>query len=123
MDVRRCCRFQFGLRVLIASITAIAVLLGWLDSQRRWIQERHAALEWAQLSTGCNLLSDSRRERLSLGLRFLGEEHCIEYFWIDPTRLREPDRYRIEQLRCLFPEAYIVVKSHRLPAPVGGSIK
>jgi hypothetical protein len=90
----------------------------WLRTERQWMEDRQAAVDWAESSAACNLWRASTESRLPIGLRALGEQNCIEYFWIDPDKLPADQAYRISELRGLFPEARVIAMSHSLPAPL-----
>jgi hypothetical protein len=100
--------FRFGLRTLFVVVAVFAAMFGWVQSQRRWIRDRQEALDWVQQSTRWNVTNTNDRTGLPLGLRLLGERP-MERFWVSARWLPEEERYRIEQLRSLFPEARVEV--------------
>jgi hypothetical protein len=100
---------RFGLRTLLIGVALIAIVLGWLVAQRKWMHKRHEARHWAQIQPFVNIWSPRGDERLPIGLRLLGERP-LGGLEIDIAYLDASESHRVEQLRELFPEARVVVK-------------
>jgi hypothetical protein len=100
---------RFGLRTLFVGIALIAIVLAWLVSQRKWMQDRHEAREWAQIHPRVNIWSPRGDERLPIGLRLLGERP-LGSLEIDIAYFEATELDRVKRLRELFPETSIVIK-------------
>jgi len=101
--------FRFSLRTLFVLVAVVSIVLGWVESNRRWIRDRHNALNYAQQSTIWNIWENPADERLPWGLRILGER-CYQLTVFDP--IEQDEESRIQRFRELFPEG-ISVRNRR----------
>lgn len=118
-------RIQFSLRLLIIAALVLSVLLGWIAIQLHWIEQRNKALRWirpleerqAAASTGAPLppVKGSYVQRSDFRapwtIAVFGEAG-VERIELDPTYNPAEEKYSIDYLRRLFPEAEVVRSEH-----------
>jgi hypothetical protein len=101
------------LRLLTYLMIGISLVgLVWVVETRQWIQNRHDAEEWLSHQRGCGYGERSNRSRLPWSLWLLGEDVCMEFVIVHSDEISTKDVSRIEQLKQLFPEAEVTIKTN-----------
>ena len=101
---------QFTLRGLFVVVTVLGVFLGWLGVQLKWIRDRHEALRWLDAHQVVSPRDWTNWPVIYHGnppwsLRMFGETGVGTIalgFEAHPN-----DPFDVEQLKALFPEAYV----------------
>jgi len=107
--LRRHC-FQFSLAAMFVVVTVVAVPLGWLTMEWRFIQKRHEAIEWLQDQAGgiipteiINYGPTDKVPSVPLWRQWMGDEAYTYVFLPWP----EPSKTERDRILRTFPEATI----------------
>ena len=110
--------FRFSLKTLFVLVLLLAIPLGWLTSQLKWIRDRHEALRDLEQSRRAFILDWSSSfvhdpdDALPWSLRLFGESAVRQIFVLDGQDSE------LKPLRILFPEAEVTAdKSQILGSP------
>ena len=99
--------FQFSLRTLFVLVLLLAIPLGWLAVQLKWIRDRHEALRGLEQSGRAFILDWSSSfvhdpdDVLPWSLRLFGENSVRQIF------ILHSQESELKPLRLLFPEAEV----------------
>ena len=106
--------FRWSLRTLFVLVLLLAIPLGWLAAQFKWIKDRHEALHSLEQSRRAFILDwDSSfvhdpDDVLPWSLRLFGENSVRQIF------ILHGQESELKSLRLLFPEAEVTADESRL---------
>ena len=117
-------RFRFTLRKLLFIVMVFGIALGWLGAQLNWIRKRREARQWIMPLRARQLavtrgdsppplkgrLVAQGGKRAPWSLTIFGESG-VERIEVDKRWFASNPCYNVDDLRSLFPEAEIVLKS------------
>ena len=107
--------FRFTLRTLLVVVLLLAIPLGWLAVQLKWIRDRHEALRGLMQPPSRAFILDwsssfvhERDDVLPWSLRLLGESSVRQIF------ILHGQESELQPLRRLFPEAEVTADKSRV---------
>ena len=128
-------RFAFSLRMLFVVVTLLAIPLGYLGHDVKWLIQRRACISRADIQSATGGSSLMPPPRTPIRLRLFGEKayRYVAVVIVDPERSRPAERFAsiadirltdkerqaIQDLRELFPEARLYAYFKRPPDTKG----
>ena len=107
--------FRFTLRTLFVVVLLLAIPLGWLAVQLKWIRDRHEALRGLMQPPSRAFILDwsssfvhERDDVLPWSLRLFGENSVMQIF------ILHGQESELQPLRMLFPEAEVTADKSRV---------
>jgi len=104
--------FRYRLRTLFVAVLLLAIPLGWIAVQLKWIHDRRERLEWIKDGRAYYIYAPDEPS-ISFWRRWMGDRN-IEQLMLVQEQVSQAE---LEEIRSLFPEAEIeVVTPDLLPA-------
>jgi len=113
-DTRKPRRLRWSLRTMFVLVLLLAIPLGWITVQLKWIRDRHEALRGLTESQRAFILDWSSSfvhepdDALPWSLRLFGESSVRQIF------LQNGQESQLDRLRSLFPEAEVAADKSQL---------